>query len=154
MGGFGGALKNLSIGIASTEGKTWIHSGGKTRDASILWENTAEQDRFLEAMADAAGAVMKAVGNKAAYINVMNHLSIDCDCNGNPAPPELDDIGILASLDPVALDRACVDLIYQSDTERSKTLRQRIEQQNGTHILTAAEALGLGNQKYKLVIIE
>ncbi|MDR0643223.1 MAG: DUF362 domain-containing protein, partial [Treponema sp.] len=87
------------------------------------------------------------------YINVMNHLSIDCDCSSNPAPPELDDIGILASLDPVALDRACVDQIYASDTRRSASLRQRIESRNGTHILDHAEALGLGSQKYELVMI-
>ncbi|KAA6327556.1 hypothetical protein EZS27_023467 [termite gut metagenome] len=150
MGGFGGAIKNISIGIASTEGKTWIHSGGTSK--TDAWHG--EQNAFLESMADAAGAVMKSVGNKVAYINVMNHLSIDCDCDGNPAPPELDDIGILASLDPVALDKACVDLIYQSDTQRSKTLRERIESRNGMLTLTHAEELGLGSKKYKLVEIK
>jgi hypothetical protein len=147
MAGFGGTLKNMAIGIASAEGKSWIHSGGTSR--TDPWGG--EQNTFLEAMADASGAVMKSVGDRIAYINVMNHLSIDCDCDSNPAPPELDDIGILASLDPVALDKACVDLIYQSDTERSKTLRERIESRNGMLTVKAAEALGLGSQKYKLV---
>ena len=151
MGGFGGALKNISIGIGSSSGKAWIHSAGKTQNVDELWDNLPEQNDFVEAMADAAGAVMKAVGDNAAYINVMNHLSIDCDCNGNPAPPELDDIGILASLDPVALDKACVDLIYAADTQRSASLRRRIEQQNGTLILSHAELLGLGRREYELV---
>jgi uncharacterized Fe-S center protein len=154
MAGFGGALKNISIGIGSSEGKSWIHSAGKTKNVDELWDNLAEQNDFVEAMADAAGAVIKAVGDRTVYINVMNHLSIDCDCNGNPAPPELDDIGILASLDPVALDKACVDLIYAADTQRSVSLRQRIEQQNGMLILAHAETLGLGRQKYELVEIK
>jgi uncharacterized Fe-S center protein len=104
-------------------------------------------------MAEAAGAVMNNLGERIVYINVMNHLSIDCDCSSNPAPPELDDIGILASLDPVALDKACVDLIYASDTRRSASLRQRIESRNGLHTLDHAEALGLGSQRYELVKI-
>jgi uncharacterized Fe-S center protein len=153
MGGFGGALKNISIGIGSSSGKAWIHSAGKTKNLDELWTNLAEQNDFVESMADAAGAVMKAIGDNVAYINVMNHLSIDCDCNGNPAPPELDDIGILASSDPVALDKACVDLIYAADTRRSASLRQRIEQQNGTLILAHAESLGLGRQEYELINI-
>jgi uncharacterized Fe-S center protein len=153
MAGFGGALKNISIGIGSSSGKTWIHSAGKTKNVDEFWDNLAKQDDFVESMADAAGAVMKAIGDNAVYINVMNHLSIDCDCNGNPAPPELDDMGILASLDPVALDKACVDLIYAADTRRSASLRQRIEQQNGMLILAHAELLGLGNQQYELVNI-
>jgi uncharacterized Fe-S center protein len=153
MAGFGGALKNISIGIGSSSGKTWIHSAGKTKNVDELWDNLAEQDDFVESMADAAGAVMKAIGDNAVYINVMNHLSIDCDCNGNPAPPELDDIGILASLDPVALDKACIDLIYAADTQQSASLRQRIEEQNGTLILAHAELLGLGSQQYELIDI-
>jgi uncharacterized Fe-S center protein len=153
MAGFGGALKNISIGIGSSSGKTWIHSAGKTKNVDELWDNLAEQNDFVESMADAAGTVMKAIGDKVAYINVMNHLSIDCDCNGNPVPPELDDIGILASLDPVALDKACIDLIYAADTQRSASLRRRIEQQNGTLILAHAESLGLGRQEYELINI-
>ncbi|MDR2072377.1 MAG: DUF362 domain-containing protein [Spirochaetaceae bacterium] len=149
MGGFGGAIKNISIGIASSEGKAWIHSGGKSKTKP--WGGP--QDAFLESMAEAAGAVMENLEGRIVYINVMNHLSIDCDCSSNPAPPEMDDIGILASLDPVALDRACIDQIYESDTRRSASLRQRIESRNGRHTLDHAEALGLGNQQYRLVTI-
>jgi uncharacterized Fe-S center protein len=150
MGGFGGALKNISIGIASSEGKRWIHSGGKTKTTLLA----AEQKHYLESMAEAAGAVMNRLGENIVYISVMNHLSVDCDCIYNPAPPELDDIGILASLDPVALDKACVDQIYASDTQRSASLRQRIESRNGLHTLDHAEALGLGSQQYELVVID
>jgi uncharacterized Fe-S center protein len=149
MGGFGGALKNMSIGIASSIGKAWIHSGGTSR--THPWGG--KQNAFLESMAEASGAVMDYLGDRIVYINVMNHLSIDCDCSSNPAPPELDDIGILASLDPVALDRACVDQIYASDTRRSASLRGRIESRNGVHILDHAEALGLGSQTYELVML-
>jgi uncharacterized Fe-S center protein len=150
MGGFGGAIKNISIGIASSAGKCWIHSGGKSMTSP--WGG--EQNAFLESMAEAAGAVMGKFSDKMLYINVMNHLSIDCDCNNNPAPPELDDIGILASLDPVALDKACVDLIYRADTQRSASLRQRIESRNGLHTLTHAESLGLGNRQYELIELD
>ncbi|MDR1277688.1 MAG: DUF362 domain-containing protein [Treponema sp.] len=149
MGGFGGALKNISIGIASSTGKAWIHSGGTSR--TNPWGG--KQDAFLESMAEASGAVMNRLEDRIVYINVMNHLSIDCDCSSNPAPPELDDIGILASLDPVALDKACVDQIYASDTRRSASLRQRIESRNGTHTLDHAESLGLGSQRYELVML-
>jgi uncharacterized Fe-S center protein len=105
-------------------------------------------------MAEAAGAVMNSYGDKIVYISVMNHLSVDCDCSSNPAPPEMDDIGILASLDPVALDKACVDQVYASDTKRSASLRQRIESRNGLHTLDHAEVLGLGSQTYELVRID
>jgi uncharacterized Fe-S center protein len=151
MGGFGGAIKNISIGIASTEGKAWIHSGGKSKTNAF---GGSKQDPFLESMAEAAGAVMDSLGEGILYISVMNHLSVDCDCSSNPAPPEMDDIGILGSLDPVALDRACVDQVYASDTKRSASLRQRIETRNGTHTLDHAEALGLGSQRYELVRID
>lgn len=150
MGGFGGAVKNISIGIASANGKSWIHSAGATKSGFIA----GPQDAFLESMAEAAGAVMNRLGENIAYINVMNHLSIDCDCDSNPAPPEMDDIGILASLDPVALDRACVDRVYASDTKRSASLRERIESRNGMHTLDHVEALGLGSQKYELVMVD
>jgi uncharacterized Fe-S center protein len=149
MGGFGGALKNISIGIASSEGKSWIHSGGKSKRGI-----SGNQTTFLESMAEAAGSVMDSLGEKIMYINVMNHLSVDCDCSSNPAPPEMDDIGILGSLDPVALDRACVDLIYAADTKRGASLRQRIESRNGTLILDHAQSLGLGSQQYELVLID
>jgi len=148
-GGFGGALKNISIGIASSTGKRWIHTGGTSKTGF-----RGEQIPFLESMAEAAGSVMDSLGENIMYINVMNHLSVDCDCNSNPAPPEMDDIGILGSLDPVALDKACVDLIYKADTQRSASLRQRIESRNGTHILDHAQALGLGTQEYTLVMID
>ena len=150
MGGFGGAIKNISIGIASASGKSWIHSAGATKSGF----RAGPQDAFLESMAEAAGAVMNKLGENIAYISVMNHLSVDCDCDSNPAPPEMDDIGILASLDPVALDRACVNQVYASDTKRSASLRERIESRNGTHTLDHAEALGLGSQKYELVMVD
>jgi uncharacterized Fe-S center protein len=150
MGGFGGAVKNISIGFASSMGKAWIHSAGKSK--TNPWGGP--QDAFLESMAEAAGAVMNSYGDKIVYISVMNHLSVDCDCSSNPAPPEMDDIGILASLDPVALDKACVDQVYASDTKRSASLRERIESRNGLHTLDHAEALGLGSQKYELVRID
>jgi uncharacterized Fe-S center protein len=150
MAGFGGVLKNISIGIASREGKCWIHSGGRSRTNPWGGEQTA----FLESMAEASEAVIDYLSDKIVYINVMNHLSIDCDCNSNPAPLELDDIGILASLDPVALDKACVDLIYASDTGRSASLRRRIEQQRGIHLLEHAESLGLGSQQYELLNLD
>lgn len=150
MGGFGGAIKNISIGIASSAGKSWIHSGG--RSMTNPWGG--EQNAFLESMAEAAGAVMERMGDNMVYINVMNHLSIDCDCDSNPAPPELDDIGILASLDPVALDKACVDLIYGADTQRSASLRRRIEARNGMHTLVHAESLGLGSRQYELLNLD
>jgi uncharacterized Fe-S center protein len=150
MGGFGGAIKNISIGIASSEGKCWIHTGGRSTTSMM----GGEQNAFLESMAEAAGAVMERMGNNMLYINVMNHLSIDCDCDSNPAPPELDDIGILSSLDPVALDKACVDLIYAADTRRSASLRQRIESRGGMHTLVHAESLGLGSQQYVLLNLD
>jgi uncharacterized Fe-S center protein len=150
MGGFGGALKNISIGIASSEGKVWIHTGGASK-TNIALSSETDQDVFLESMAEAAGAVIEYMEENVMYINVMNHLSIDCDCSMNPAPPELDDIGILGSLDPVALDKACVDLIYTADTQRSASLRERIESRNGTHILDYAESLGIGGKVYELV---
>lgn len=149
MGGFGGALKNISIGLASRSGKCWIHSGGTSRTSP--WGGA--QDPFLESMAEASGAVIGSLGGHIVYINVMNNLSVDCDCNGRPSRPELEDIGILASLDPVALDRSCVDLIYAADAGRSASLRRRIESLNGTLLLTHAEELGLGSQQYNLLML-
>ncbi len=156
MGGFGGALKNLSIGVGSTAGKARIHSAGRTDDANRLWHRIGEvpQKDFIESMAEAAGAVVNYMGDRAVYISVMNNISIDCDCNGNPAKPEMDDIGILASLDPIALDKACVDLVYASDPKKSASLRRRMEKQLGTVILTHGEALGYGTQQYRLISID
>ncbi len=147
MGGFGGAIKNMSIGIASSAGKCWIHTAGNSM--SSMWGG--EQDAFLESMAEAAGAVMSSLENRIVYINVMNNLSIDCDCVSRPSLPELEDIGILASFDPVALDKACVDLVYASDPEKSASLRERIESRNGIHTLEHAELLGLGSQQYQVI---
>lgn len=154
MGGFGGALKNISIGIASSEGKTYIHTGGKTDNPDSIWNNIAEQDTFLESMADAAKAVTDHTGKNILYINVANRLSVDCDCNGNPEEPKMGDIGILASLDPVALDRACVDQVLKSEDPGKKHLIERINSRHGLHILTAAEKLGVGTQRYKLITID
>ena len=155
MGGFGGALKNMSIGIGSATGKMWIHTAGKT-DSLARFNDAFEtnQNRFLESMAEAAGSVMMRLGPKhLAYVNLMNNLSVDCDCDSHPAPPELADIGVLASLDPVALDKACIDLVYSADKQHSAALRERIESRNGTHILAHAEYLKLGSQEYELVMI-
>jgi uncharacterized protein len=153
MGGFGGALKNISIGIASAKGKLWIHTAGASMtDFSAAFKTN--QNAFLESMAEAAGAVMNKLGDSVVYINVMNNLSVDCDCDNDPLPPEMKDIGILASTDPVALDKACVDLVYKANKKESAALRKRIESRNGTLILQHAEALGLGTQKYKLVILD
>lgn len=150
MGGFGGAIKNLSIGCASAEGKAWIHSGGTSMNN--MWGG--EQDAFLEAMAEAASSVVSyfGEGERCIYINVMNRLSVDCDCDGNPAKPDMHDIGILASLDPVALDQACVDLVYAAPDGTS--LIKRIESRNGSHTLEHAQAIGFGSRVYTLVGID
>lgn len=154
MGGFGGALKNISIGIGSAEGKTYIHTAGKTEDPAVIWQNVAEQDDFLESMADAAKAITDHAGDNILYINVANRLSVDCDCNGNPAEPEMGDLGVYASLDPVALDRACVDAVLNSDDPGKAALIERIKSRNGEHILTAAEELGIGTQNYEIVTVD
>lgn len=153
MGGFGGALKNISIGIASSEGKTYIHTAGKTANPDSLWANLPEQDDFIESMADAAKAVIQHTGDHILYINIANRLSVDCDCDGDPDEPKMADLGILASLDPVALDRACVDMVFNSEDPGKDDLIERINSRHGTHILEAAEALGVGKQQYKLVTI-
>lgn len=153
MGGFGGALKNVAIGIASTAGKANIHSAGKTDNAAELWGNLPEQDDFLESMAEACQAVFKHTGDKVLFINVANNLSVDCDCDANPDAPQMGDLGILASLDPVALDRACVDMVYNSPDSGKVHLIERIESRHGTHILDYGEQIGLGSQKYRLVEI-
>ena len=154
MGGFGGALKNISIGIASSEGKTYIHTAGKTDDPKIIWQNTAKQDDFLESMADAAKAITDHAGDRILYINVANRLSVDCDCNGNPEEPHMGDLGIFASLDPVALDRACVDAVLNSDDPGKADLIERIRSRHGELILDASEELGIGSQSYRLVTLD
>ncbi len=147
MAGFGGAIKNISIGIASSEGKAHIHSGGT---GGSMWGG--DQDAFLESMAEAGKSVVDSLNGNILYINVMNRLSVDCDCDGNPAEPDMHDIGILASLDPVALDQACVDLVYSA--EDGQSLINRIESRNGLHTLEQAAKIGLGRREYQLVNID
>ena len=151
MGGFGGALKQLSIGCASSAGKAYIHTGGKVTDQNILWENTAEQDTFLEAMADAASTAAKHFAGKIAYVAVMKNLSVDCDCCAVAEDPCMNDVGILSSLDPVALDRACIDLVRNSNDPGREHFMERVNSRHGTHTIDVAEALGLGTQEYELV---
>ncbi len=147
MAGYGGAIKNISIGIASSSGKSHIHTGGK---GGSMW--SADQDSFLESMAEAGKSVSDYLDGNILYINVMNRLSVDCDCDGDPAEPDMHDIGILASFDPVAVDQACVDLVY--DAKDGKSLIRRIESRNGLHTLEHAEKIGLGSRKYQLVNID
>ena len=154
MGGFGGAVKNISIGIASSAGKAWIHSAGKTRDRSEVWENLPPQDDFLESMAEAAKAVADYCGDRILYISVANNLSVDCDCVAAPEEPKMGDLGILASLDPVALDRACVDRVRASEDHGKVHLIERIDSRNGMHTLDYAERLGMGSQRYELVELD
>ena len=156
MGGFGGVLKNASIGCASTAGKGYIHSHGVTSKVPDAWRYTKPQDAFIESMAAAAQAVHDYFGNgeKVVYINVMYKMSIDCDCNGNPQEPLIADYGILSSLDPVALDQACYDIITKIHNDahnNTKPLLDRIAKQHGTHILEWGEKIGLGSRKYELI---
>ena len=153
MGGFGGAIKNISIGCASATGKGWIHSAGTTRE--IDWNKLPKQDDFLESMAEAASAITTHFGDKIIYISVANNLSVDCDCDSSPEDPKMADIGILASLDPVALDRACTDLVRSSKDHGKKHLIERIDSRHGMHTLDYAETeLGIGKQVYKLVVLD
>ena len=146
MGGFGGALKNISIGIASSHGKAYIHGAGVPEN---LW--TAEHDLFLESMADADKSIVDYFKANIAFINIMCNMSVDCDCCAVAEDPCMKDIGILASLDPVALDQACVDLVYNSDDPGKNHLIERIESRNGTHTIDAAYELGVGNKEYELI---
>ena len=148
MAGYGGAIKNISIGLGSSEGKAWIHSAGSSR--TNPWGG--DQDAFLESMAEAGKSVSDYLGDQIVYINVMNRLSVDCDCDGNPAEPDMHDIGILASTDPVALDQACIDLVYSA--EDGQSLVNRIESRNGLHTLDHAHHIGLGSSSYELVSID
>lgn len=146
MGGFGGALKNMSIGIASSHGKAYIHGAGVPEN---LW--TANHDSFLESMADADKSIVDYFKGNIAFINIMCNMSVDCDCCAKAEDPCMKDIGILASLDPVALDRACVDLVYSSDDSGKDHLIERIESRNGTHTIDAAYEIGVGNKEYELI---
>ena len=151
MGGFGGALKQLSIGCASSAGKTLIHTAGVTNDQTKLFSNLPEQDRFLEAMADAASSVVDYFKGNAIFVNVMKNISVDCDCDGNASAPCMKDIGILASADPVAVDQACLDLVYSSTDPGKDKLIARIESLHGVHTVEAAEDLGVGTREYELI---
>lgn len=152
MGGYGGALKQLSIGCASSEGKSWIHSAGHTKDQTVVWGNLPEQNLFLESMADAASSVVNYFKDNILFINVMCNLSIDCDCCAVAEDPCMKDIGILASTDPIAIDQACIDLIYNSTDPGRDHFVARVERQNGRHTIDAAAELGFGTKEYELVI--
>lgn len=155
MGGFGGALKNMSIGVASSNGKANIHTAGKVQSPSKLWDNLPLQDHFLESMADACKAVMDHVGREnIVYINVANNLSVDCDCDSHPADPKMADIGIFASTDPVALDQACYDAVVNSSDPGKGDLIERMNSRHGIHTVEAASELGLGNREYEIVNID
>ena len=154
MGGFGGALKNISIGIGSSNGKAWIHTAGKTKSPSELWNNLPEQDHFLESMADACESVINYIGKEnMLYINIANNLSVDCDCDSNPHVPEMADLGIFASTDPVALDQACYDAVINSTDPGKAALIERMDSRHGLHTVEAASELGLGNRGYEIVNI-
>lgn len=159
MGGFGGVLKNQSIGVASKNGKVYIHTAGVTEKVEELWGNVGNQIGFLESMASAAQSVHDYFdgGKNIVYINVMNNMSVDCDCDSHPAAPLLKDMGILASTDPVALDQACLELVFAvepTDDNDNRPLIERINSRHGTHIVDYAEQIGLGSKKYELVNID
>ena len=154
MGGYGGVLKNASIGVASTAGKAYIHSAGYTDDASDAWNHIENQDGFLESMAAAAQAVHNYMGGRVIYINVMNNMSVDCDCDGTPDEPKLKDMGIMASLDPVALDWACVQKVFNhkgKPGDDNAPLIERINSRHGTHTIDWAEHIGLGSKNYVII---
>lgn len=153
MGGYGGALKQLSIGVASGHGKSYIHCVGN-ENGTFEDMFKVEQNKFLEAMADSASAVAKHFEGKIAYINVMCNLSVDCDCCAVAEDPCMKDIGILASLDPIAIDQACIDLIYNSKDPGRDHFVERVERQNGVHTIEAAAELGFGNREYELINID
>ena len=149
MGGYGGALKQLSIGVASAYGKSYIHGAGHPEK---MW--STDQDLFLSSMADAASSVINFFKGQLAYVNVMKNISVDCDCDNNAAPPCMKDIGILVSTDPVAVDQACLDLVYNSTDPGRDQLIERIESRHGIHTIECAAELGLGSRAYELVEIE
>ena len=154
MGGYGGALKQLSIGCSSSAGKTYIHSAGVTDDQYQLRDHAAPQDAFLEAMADAASSVVKHFNGNMAFVNIMCNMSVDCDCCAIAEDPCMKDIGILASLDPIALDQACIDLIQNSDDPGRDHMLERINTRHGTHTIDAAAELGFGTKEYELVNVD
>ena len=155
MGGFGGALKNMSIGIGSSHGKANIHTAGVTTDCQAMWNQFTKQDDFLESMADACKGVIDYMGaENILYISVANNLSVDCDCDANPHAPEMEDIGIFASVDPVALDQACYDAVINSPDPGKKSLIERMDSLHGIHTVEAAEELKLGTRNYEIVNLD
>ena len=154
MGGYGGALKQLSIGCASSEGKSWIHSAGKSKNQFEIWDNLPEQNLFLESMADAASSVVNYFKDNILFINVMCNLSVDCDCCAVAEDPCMKDIGILASIDPIAIDQACIDLVYNSNDPGKDHFIERVERQNGIHTIEAAAELGFGTKDYELINVD
>lgn len=154
MGGYGGALKQLSIGCASSAGKSLIHSGGTVSDQKTVWDHTASQDAFCESMADTAGSVVEYFKGNIAYVSMMCNLSVDCDCCAVAEDPCMKDIGILSSLDPVALDQACMDLIYKSEDPGRDHFLKRVESRHGTHTIDAAAEIGFGTKEYELIEVE
>lgn len=154
MAGFGGAMKNISIGLASSRGKCWIHSAGQYTDKAQVWTHVPADSIFQESMAEASKSVIDAAGDKILYINVANNLSVDCDCVAKPAKPEMGDLGIFASLDPVALDRACIDAVFGSSDHGKIHLMERINSKSGPWNLEYAEKIGAGTRNYKLVTLE
>ena len=151
MGGYGGALKQLSIGCASSVGKAWIHSGGTNKDQYTVWDKHAAQDDFLESMAEAASAVVDHFKGNMAFINVMANMSVDCDCCAVAEDPCMKDIGILASLDPVAIDQACIDLVNKSDDPGKEHFLERVNSRHGTHTIDYAAELGVGSKEYEFI---
>ena len=154
MGGFGGALKQLSIGMASSNGKALIHSAGKTSDPNECWKNLPTQDAFLESMADSAASIVNKYKGNIAFINIMKNLSVDCDCAARAKAPVMKDFGILASLDPVAIDTACIDLVINSDDPGKVPFLERVNSLHGTHTIDVAEEHGIGSKLYQLVDID
>ena len=153
MGGYGGALKQLSIGCASSEGKAWIHSAGTNKDQYTVWNKLPPQNDFLESMAEAASSVVKYFNGNMAFINVMCNMSVDCDCCAVAEDPCMKDIGILASLDPIAIDQACIDLVNNSDDPGKEHFLERVNSRNGVHTIERAAELGFGSREYELITL-
>lgn len=151
MGGYGGALKQLSIGCGSSAGKSWIHSAGQITDQTKLWDNLPEQDKFLESMADAAESVVEYFKGNMVFINIMCNMSVDCDCCAVAEDPCMKDIGVLISTDPIAIDQACIDLVYNSNDPGKDHFIERVETRHGIHTIEAAAELGFGTREYELI---
>ena len=154
MGGYGGALKQLSIGCASSRGKAYIHSAGRTKNQHLLWMDLPKQEYFLESMADAASAVVRYFKGNMAFINIMCNMSVDCDCCATAEDPCLKDIGILASLDPIAIDQACIDLVKKSNDPGKEHFMERVNSRNGIYTIEVASKLGFGTREYELIEID